>query len=107
MESRADAIRESFARKVTPPARLKAELRPYQRDGYEWLSRLASCGFGACLADDMGLGKTVQVIALLLERAPDGASLVVAPASMRFRRVDERYTYSLSPNGRNSPVRFR
>ena len=89
MESRADAIRESFARKVIPPARLKAELRPYQRDGYEWLSRLASCGFGACLADDMGLGKTVQVIALLLERAPDGASLVVAPASVCGNWRDE------------------
>ena len=30
----------------------------------------------------MGLGKTLQVIALLLERTKDGASLVVAPASV-------------------------
>lgn len=82
MEERADAIRAAFERKVEPPARLKAELRPYQRDGYEWLSRLASCGLGTCLADDMGLGKTVQVLALLLERSQDGASLVVAPASV-------------------------
>ena len=82
MEERAEAVRTAFARKVEPPPRLKAELRPYQRDGYEWLSRLAACGMGACLADDMGLGKTVQVIALLLERAKDGASLVVAPASV-------------------------
>ncbi|MBQ7190669.1 MAG: DEAD/DEAH box helicase [Kiritimatiellae bacterium] len=79
---RAATIREAFARKVEPPARLKAELRPYQQTGYEWLSRLASCGFGSCLADDMGLGKTVQIITLLLERARDGASLVVAPASV-------------------------
>ena len=82
MAARAGAIRAAFARKVEPPPRLKAELRPYQRDGYEWLSRLAACGLGACLADDMGLGKTVQVIALLLERSHDGASLVVAPASV-------------------------
>ena len=82
MEKRIDAVRAALARKVEPPPRLKAELRPYQRDGYEWLSRLAACGMGACLADDMGLGKTVQVIALLLERAHDGASLVVAPASV-------------------------
>ncbi len=82
MAARADAIRAAFAKKVEPPSRLKAELRPYQRDGYEWLSRLAACGLGACLADDMGLGKTVQVLALLLERAHEGASLVVAPASV-------------------------
>jgi SNF2 family DNA or RNA helicase len=37
---------------------------------------------GACLADDMGLGKTVQAIALLLEQAERGASLVVAPTSV-------------------------
>ncbi|MBO7684423.1 MAG: DEAD/DEAH box helicase, partial [Kiritimatiellae bacterium] len=82
MEKRAEAVRAAFARKVEPPPRLKAELRPYQRDGYEWLSRLAACGMGACLADDMGLGKTLQVIALLLERTKAGASLVVAPASV-------------------------
>lgn len=82
MEERAEAVRAAFARRIEPPQRLKAELRPYQRDGYEWLSRLADCGMGACLADDMGLGKTVQIIALLLERAKDGASLVVAPASV-------------------------
>ncbi len=82
MEERISKIHEAFARKVDPPPRLKAELRPYQRVGYEWMSRLTSCGMGACLADDMGLGKTVQVIALLLERSHAGASLVVAPASV-------------------------
>ena len=82
MEERAEAVRAAFARRIEPPSRLKAELRPYQREGYEWLSRLAACQMGACLADDMGLGKTVQVIALLLERSKDGASLVVAPASV-------------------------
>ena len=82
MEERAEAVRVAFAKKIEPPPRLKAELRPYQRDGYEWLSRLAECRMGSCLADDMGLGKTVQIIALLLERANDGASLVVAPASV-------------------------
>ena len=82
MEIRAEAIREAFAKDVAVPQRLKAELRPYQKDGYAWMSRLASCGLGACLADDMGLGKTVQLISLLLERSKDGASLVVAPASV-------------------------
>ena len=79
---RAETIRDAFAKQIEPPERLKANLRPYQLSGYEWLSRLASCNFGACLADDMGLGKTLQIIALLLERAKSGPSLVIAPASV-------------------------
>ena len=99
MEERASAVRDALARKVEPPSRLTAELRPYQRDGYEWLSRLASAGMGACLADDMGLGKTVQVIALLLERAADGASLVIAPASVcgNWRNELNRFAPTLRP----------
>lgn len=65
---------------------LKATLRPYQRDGVNWLHFMTRIGLGACLADDMGLGKTIQVLALLLHlkrTAPDGgASLLVAPASL-------------------------
>jgi superfamily II DNA or RNA helicase len=64
------------------PATLHADLRDYQREGFIWLSRLARLEMGACLADDMGLGKTVQAIALLLEQAEKGASLVVAPTSV-------------------------
>lgn len=64
------------------PKGLKASLRDYQADGYRWMCRLAEWGAGACLADDMGLGKTVQTIALLLNRAGQGPSLVVAPASV-------------------------
>ena len=64
------------------PSTLQAELRDYQLEGFQWLSRLAHWGVGACLADDMGLGKTVQALALLLQRAPDGPALVVAPTSV-------------------------
>ena len=49
------------------PENFAASLRPYQKDGYNWLMALNSFSFGACLADDMGLGKTVQVIAYLEE----------------------------------------
>lgn len=48
------------------PAGLRAELRPYQLQGFQWLARLHGEGLGACLADDMGLGKTLQTIAVLL-----------------------------------------
>lgn len=64
------------------PKTFEAELRPYQIDGYEWLSRLANWGVGACLADDMGLGKTLMALALLVERAEKGAALVIAPVSV-------------------------
>jgi len=64
------------------PSTLQAELRDYQVEGFEWLARLAHWGVGACLADDMGLGKTLQALALILTRAPDGPTLVVAPTSV-------------------------
>jgi superfamily II DNA or RNA helicase len=67
---------------VELPADLRAELRPYQRTGFEWMARLCSWGAGACLADDMGLGKTLQTLALLLHRSSEGPALVVAPTSV-------------------------
>ena len=64
------------------PPGLDAELRDHQRQGFAWLARLSRLGLGACLADDMGLGKTVQTLALLLNDAAKGPSLVVAPTSV-------------------------
>jgi hypothetical protein len=77
------------------PASLNAELRPYQLEGFNWLSFLYKHSLGGVLADDMGLGKTVQALALMCAAkeqantgspgtAPDGATpfLVVAPTSV-------------------------
>ena len=82
------------------PAGLQATLRPYQVEGFQWLSFLYEHRLGGILADDMGLGKTVQALALLAhaieehraaaERAaergesvePFGPFLVVAPTSV-------------------------
>ena len=68
------------------PAALEAELRPYQREGYRWLSFLWDHDLGGILADDMGLGKTVQTLALLARAAERGdltaPALVIAPASV-------------------------
>jgi superfamily II DNA or RNA helicase len=71
------------------PPTLRAELRPYQLEGYRWLCRLAHWGAGACLADDMGLGKTVQALALLVQRATGGPALVVAPTSLGLNWIEE------------------
>ena len=64
------------------PSNLQAELRPYQEEGFRWLSRLAEWEAGACLADDMGLGKTIQALAILLHRAQNGPALVISPVSV-------------------------
>ncbi len=62
------------------PEGLRAELRPYQRDGYHFLCHLSAQGFGGVLADDMGLGKTVQTLAWLLRLAEQsGIPLVAGP----------------------------
>jgi len=76
------SVREALALTPAVPRTFSGELRPYQRDGFVWLARLARMGLGACLADDMGLGKTIEVLALLLERSPAGPSLVIAPTSV-------------------------
>jgi SNF2 family DNA or RNA helicase len=70
------------SRQPRPPTTLQAELRDYQLEGFQWLSRLSHWQAGACLADDMGLGKTVQAIAVMLEQAPQGPCLVIAPTSV-------------------------
>jgi superfamily II DNA or RNA helicase len=57
-----------LARPAAPavPATLRAELRPYQKEGFEFLAFLSANRLGGVLADDMGLGKTVQTLAWLL-----------------------------------------
>jgi len=104
---------------ATPPAPapkgLRAELRPYQKEGYQFLCHLSAQGFGGVLADDMGLGKTVQTLAWLLRLSaeasnlkseisnrPEGArafrALVVCPKSVTHGWLAEtaRFTPGLS-----------
>eukprot|EP00321_Phaeocystis_globosa_P000207 CAMPEP_0118825914 /NCGR_PEP_ID=MMETSP1162-20130426/11609_1 /TAXON_ID=33656 /ORGANISM="Phaeocystis Sp, Strain CCMP2710" /LENGTH=899 /DNA_ID=CAMNT_0006756611 /DNA_START=21 /DNA_END=2716 /DNA_ORIENTATION=- len=47
------------------PASVNKHLRPYQREGVEWMWNQYARGRGGLLGDDMGLGKTVQTIAFL------------------------------------------
>ncbi|MDR3089806.1 MAG: DEAD/DEAH box helicase [Desulfobulbaceae bacterium] len=79
------------------PSTLRADLRDYQREGYNWLARLAHWGVGGCLADDMGLGKTVQSLAVILKYAGEGPSLVVTPTSVSANWLSEvnRFTPTL------------
>ncbi|TGO05181.1 DEAD/DEAH box helicase [Serinibacter arcticus] len=63
------------------PAGLRADLRPYQRAGYEWLARLRRAGLGGVLADDMGLGKTLQTLAMILDAKDSGALTAPVPGA--------------------------
>ncbi|MBS1584673.1 MAG: SNF2 helicase associated domain-containing protein [Bacteroidetes bacterium] len=77
---------------VKPPAQLKAQLRPYQVAGFQWLVFLKEAGWGGILADDMGLGKTVQALAYFLHYRndhPDAKFLVVCPTTLVYNWENE------------------
>ncbi len=80
------------------PTTMQGELRDYQLQGYQWMIRLAHLGAGACLADDMGLGKTIQALAMILSRAADGPTLILAPTSVCNNWLEEaqRFTPTLN-----------
>ncbi len=68
------------------PKGLHAELRPYQKQGYNWLHFLNYYGLGGVLADDMGLGKTIQTLSFILslkeKEKLKKPCLVVMPTSL-------------------------
>ncbi|KAJ5526925.1 hypothetical protein N7513_011084 [Penicillium frequentans] len=88
------------SRKVEPfeiPVAIKAELRPYQQDGINWLAFLNRYNLHGILCDDMGLGKTLQTICIVASdhhmraeefaksQAPDSRklpSLIICPPSL-------------------------
>lgn len=68
---------------------IKAKLRPYQIEGFTWLSILAKYHMGGILADDMGLGKTLQIITLIAASEDTKPSLIVCPKSLIFNWKNE------------------
>jgi superfamily II DNA or RNA helicase len=91
-------LKESESLSIEVPIGLRSILRDYQKEGFEWMMRLAHWGAGACLADDMGLGKTIQTLAVLISRRSLGPSLVVAPASVlaNWESETERFAPALT-----------
>ncbi len=86
---------------VSTPQGLQAELREYQKEGFNWLQFLQNYQLNGVLADDMGLGKTVQALTNLLKEKEAGRasqpSLVIAPTSLmsNWRREAEKFTPGL------------
>lgn len=91
-------MHEANAIEPVLPATFQGELRDYQHAGFDWAMRLAHWGAGACLADDMGLGKTLQALAVLLSRAANGPSLVLAPTSVCFNWQQEALKFAPTLN---------
>ncbi len=103
----ARALRERVAEfKGIPPRdlphNLQAEMRPYQKEGFDFLCHLSELKVGGILADDMGLGKTLQTLSWLAWlRQTKGArsmpALVICPASVlhNWRREANKFTPDL------------
>ncbi|MBT2475222.1 DEAD/DEAH box helicase, partial [Microbacterium sp. ISL-103] len=97
----ADGLRQATGVPETPvPPGVLAELRPYQKSGFDWLAFLWRHKLGGLLADDMGLGKTLQLLTFVQhtrdqeERRP---FLVLAPTSVlsTWRSEAARFTPGL------------
>src|SRR5690606_14358221 len=87
---RLKAFRE--IKQVPVPKNVKAELRNYQKEGFNWLCFLNEYGWGGCLADDMGLGKTLQALTFiqqLINTNSQATILVVVPRSLVFNWENE------------------
>lgn len=74
--------------KVIEPLDLKANLREYQKIGYNWFKTLDYLGFGGILGDEMGLGKTLQTITFILSNK-GSKSLIIAPTSLIYNWMSE------------------
>jgi SNF2 family DNA or RNA helicase len=82
--------------KVKVPKTIKAELRPYQKEGLNWLNFLNEFGWGGILADDMGLGKTLQILTFISSQKHKTPSLIVVPTTLMFNWENEINKFSPS-----------
>lgn len=84
---------KNFNEEIILPKNLNAELRNYQKIGYEWLKVLDSYNFGGILADDMGLGKTIQLLSVILSYVQNEENpkptIVVCPSSLTLNWQNE------------------
>lgn len=73
-------------KEVPLPSLLRGTLRPYQKQGLNWLASLYNNDTNGILADEMGLGKTIQTISLLSYLACEhhiwGPHLIIVPTSV-------------------------
>ncbi len=90
-------------KKLKLPKKITADLRDYQKEGFNWLNFLDEFGWGGCLADDMGLGKTLQMITFLahqkeINKSQHTTNLVVVPTTLIFNWSKEVEKFCSSLN---------
>ncbi|KAG5419184.1 SWR1 [Candida metapsilosis] len=108
-----EIVNGSRVRDVEVPSLLRGTLRPYQKQGLNWLASLYNNNTNGILADEMGLGKTIQTISLLAYLACEhhiwGPHLIIVPTSvmlnwdMEFKKFAPGFkvlTYYGSPQQR-------
>lgn len=112
-EEKVEEINGFKVKEVPLPHLLRGTLRPYQRQGLNWLASLYNNNTNGILADEMGLGKTIQTISLLSYLACEhhiwGPHLIIVPTSvmlnweMEFKKFAPGFkvlTYYGSPQER-------
>lgn len=112
-EEKVEEINGLKVKEVPLPHLLRGTLRPYQRQGLNWLASLYNNNTNGILADEMGLGKTIQTISLLSYLACEhhiwGPHLIIVPTSvmlnweMEFKKFAPGFkvmTYYGSPQER-------
>ncbi len=93
-ERRSKLMHYDFDREtqVDIPENVYADLRPYQKWGFQWMVFLQEVGWGGILADDMGLGKTLQTLTFLqyyLNNHPGAHFLVACPTTLIYNWENE------------------
>lgn len=83
------ALKSPEALEYPLPDNLHANLREYQKTGYNWFKTLSHYGLGGILADEMGLGKTLQSIAYIASEPSERPHLIVAPSSVVYNWKNE------------------
>lgn len=73
-------------------------LRPYQKEGVQWLQFLDEYELSGILADEMGLGKTVQTLAFLNQKYASSKgklpTLVITPTSVMTNWAIEAHKFT-------------
>ncbi len=93
--------KKEIEEEIPVPKGICANLRSYQKVGFQWLALLDKYKLGGILADDMGLGKTIQMLTVILSYIQNVSepkpSMVVCPSSLALNWYNEiqKFTPSL------------
>lgn len=95
---------------ISIPENIQADLRPYQRSGFQWMQFLNETGWGGILADDMGLGKTLQTLTFLQHYQnlyPKAKFMVVCPTTLIYNWENEikKFTPDITYHIHHGPQR--